>query len=104
MLSVAPASGRGQPCTQFQRNRRPLAPVWIMIKFLHDRGDMTPRTTIEMLIAEHGGWRVLRATLAALVRRRPKPPPDASGLGAHLRRDIGLNPVEPSRRHWDIRY
>jgi hypothetical protein len=50
-------------------------------------------TTLETLIEELGAWRVLRATLKALARRRRVQPHDARALSAHIRRDIGLPPA-----------
>ena len=64
-----------------------------------------PFATIEQLIARHGGWRILREVLAALLRcdRKSAPGVSEADLSAHLRRDVGLPPVPASPRHWDIR-
>ena len=63
-----------------------------------------PSVTIEMLIARHGVWRILRAVAAALVRRERKARRLMSNeMSEHLRRDVGLWPVPKSPRHWDVR-
>ncbi|MEM7644225.1 MAG: hypothetical protein AAF366_17120 [Pseudomonadota bacterium] len=49
------------------------------------------RTLIEAAIAAHGPLPVLRAALAALLRRKPKGRHVMAS--AHLRRDIGLPPL-----------
>jgi len=61
------------------------------VDFQPARPDAT-RNDIEALIARHGGLRVARSVLAALLRpnRAPPGPPDVRTLSNHLRRDIGL--------------
>ncbi len=51
------------------------------------------RATLDEIIDTHGLVPVLRALVARPFRRRPPLPP--LGLNAHLRRDIGLEPLEP---------
>ncbi|SEN41603.1 hypothetical protein SAMN04488103_10521 [Gemmobacter aquatilis] len=52
-----------------------------------------PVPDLHDLIAQHGPWRVLRATLAAILRpRRQRLPDDLSLLGPHILRDLGLGP------------
>ncbi|WP_102226123.1 hypothetical protein [Acidimangrovimonas sediminis] len=46
---------------------------------------------LDLVIAQHGAGKVLRAALVALIRRRQHAPPV---LSEHLRRDMGL-PYEP---------
>ncbi|SET44430.1 hypothetical protein [Paracoccus homiensis] len=58
---------------------------------------LTPRPSIERLIAHYGATAVLWATLRALMmprKKRPRPP-DPYALSPHMRRDIGLPPAEP---------
>lgn len=50
------------------------------------------RATLDEVIDTHGLLPVLRALVARPFRRRPVLPP--LGLNAHLRRDIGLEPLE----------
>lgn len=49
------------------------------------------RATLDDIIDTHGLFPVLRALVARPFRRRPPLPP--LGLNAHLRRDIGLEPL-----------
>ncbi len=62
--------------------------------------DMTPttpfdrtalRVTLDELVGNHGVWPVLRALLAQPFRRKSRTL--SLGLNAHLRRDIGLEPL-----------
>lgn len=50
------------------------------------------RATLDEIIDTHGLIPVLRALVARWFRRRSALPP--LGLNAHLRRDIGLEPLE----------
>ncbi|WP_179379239.1 hypothetical protein [Jannaschia marina] len=50
--------------------------------------------SIDDIIARHGPRRVLLAALRALLRPRARPP-DVRYLSNHVRRDIGLDPLEP---------
>jgi hypothetical protein len=51
--------------------------------------------TLDDIIDTHGLWSVLRALVARPFRRKAPLPP--LGLNAHLRRDIGLEPLQPPR-------
>jgi len=51
------------------------------------------RARLDEIIDAHGLFPVLRALALRLFRRWPAVPPLA--LNAHLRRDIGLEPLEP---------
>jgi hypothetical protein len=54
--------------------------------------------TLDDIIDSHGLWPVLRALMARPFHRvRPLPP---LGLNAHLRRDIGLEPLDDSGPSW----
>ena len=53
---------------------------------------VTLRVTLDEIIDTHGLFPVLRALVARPFRRAPALPP--LGLNAHLRRDIGLEPLE----------
>ena len=53
---------------------------------------ITLRVTLDEIIDTHGLFPVLRALVARPFRRQPAPP--LLGLNAHLRRDIGLEPLE----------
>lgn len=56
------------------------------------------RVALDDIIRTHGRWPVLLALAVRPFRRAPRVPP--LGLNAHLRRDIGLDPLEeaPDRR------
>ena len=57
------------------------------------------RATLDEIIDSHGLVPVLRALVARPFRRKPVLPPLA--LNAHLRRDIGLEPLEFGGPPWD---
>jgi hypothetical protein len=50
------------------------------------------RSRLDPIIDDHGPWPVLRAVLARAFRGNRHVPP--LGLNAHLRRDIGLPPLD----------
>jgi hypothetical protein len=58
------------------------------------------RTALDDIIRTHGRWRVLLALAVRPFWHAPRVPP--LGLNAHLRRDIGLDPLEdpPDRSLW----
>lgn len=57
------------------------------------------RAALDDIIETHGRWRVLLALLRPLRRDPPMPP---LGLNAHLRRDIGLEPLDEGGAGWDL--
>ena len=57
------------------------------------------RATLDEIIDSHGLVPVLRTLLARPFRRKPALSP--LGLNAHLRRDIGLEPLEFGGPPWD---
>jgi hypothetical protein len=57
------------------------------------------RVTLDDVIETHGRWRVFLALLLRPKRPAAKLPP--IGLNAHLRRDIGLEPLVGSGPPWD---
>ena len=58
-----------------------------------------PAVPLDVVIAQHGPWRVLRAALAALLRGKALQPPP---LADHLRRDIGLEPLPRQSLNWPL--
>jgi hypothetical protein len=65
--------------------------------------EIPPDITLTRLVDRHGAWATLRALAGVLWRRRPRRP-RAEALPDHLRRDIGLPPVEQApRHHWEVR-
>lgn len=67
-----------------------------MIKILIPVRGAISRPEIDRLVEDFGRWDVLRAVFSA-VFERPGRLPDAGDLPAHLRRDIGLPPVDVPR-------
>lgn len=67
-----------------------------MIKLLKPPSAMLLRPEVDRLVEEFGRRDVLRAAIGAVLRRR-SPPMEAGGLSAHVRRDIGLPPVDVPR-------
>lgn len=64
--------------------------------------EITPSVAMRALVDQHGVWAVLRALLAAVVR----PAPEVirlDDLSPHLRRDMGLPPIEGPRKYWELR-
>lgn len=57
------------------------------------------RGRLDDIIDSHGLWPVLRALIARAFRRNAPLPP--LRLNAHLRRDIGLEPLLPGGPPWD---
>lgn len=58
-------------------------------------GPQVPEQTISQTIAQYGAWTVLGAALLAVLNpQQLRPPPTtADNLDAHLRKDVGLPPV-----------
>ncbi len=85
--------------SHFTQDRGPVGrklPVTIMTPMLHSDRSALP-VTLDDFIETHGRWRVL---LALLVRpMRPKARLPSLGLNTHLRRDIGLEPLEDIGPH-----
>ena len=69
--------------------------------------ETTPSVAMRLLVDQHGVWAVLRGLMAALLRRGRKNPArrvvGLDDLSPHLRRDMGLPPLESPRKYWDLR-
>ena len=64
--------------------------------------ETTPSVALRLLVDQHGVWAVLRALAAALLT----PAPEVIGLdhlSPHMRRDMGLPPIEGPRKYWELR-
>ena len=64
--------------------------------------DMTPSVAMKLLVDRHGVWAVLRAFVALLLR----PEREAvrlDDLTPHMRRDMGLPPLEQPAKYWELR-
>ena len=59
---------------------------------------LRPHLILEELIAQHGIWNVLRATLQANTKHRQHRRPQINALNNHLRRDLGLPPQDAPPR------
>ena len=64
--------------------------------------ETAPSVALRLLVDQHGVWAVLRALAAALL------PPAREvvrldDLSPHMRRDMGLPPVEVPRKYWELR-
>lgn len=68
----------------------------IIMTFEETRAGLRPVPSIDAVLAAHGAGKVLAAAVAAMLRGRFRKtrPPDERCLSDHLRRDIGLPPVE----------
>jgi hypothetical protein len=62
----------------------------------------TPSVAMKLLVDQHGAWAVLRALVGALVPTRAEVI-RLDDLDAHMRRDMGLPPIEGPRRYWELR-
>ena len=64
--------------------------------------ETTPSVAVRLLVDQHGVWAVLRALAAALL----PPAREVVRLGdlsPHMRRDMGLPPIEGPRKYWELR-
>jgi hypothetical protein len=61
----------------------------------------TPSVAMKLLVDQHGIWAVLRALVAALAPARAEVI-RLNDLDDHMRRDMGLPPVEGPRRYWEL--
>ena len=64
--------------------------------------EATPLVAMKVLVEQHGAWTVLRALAAVLMPKRRKVVP-LEHLSAHMRRDIGLPPLEEHRQYRELR-
>jgi len=64
--------------------------------------DRPPSVLVADLIEKHGRLVVIAVLVRGIVRHRRKVLAGPHDLSAHMQRDIGLDPVLPSRRHWDF--
>ena len=69
--------------------------------------DMAPSVAMRLLMDQHGVWAVLRGLMAALIRPRRVLPARKTvrldDLSPHMRRDMGLPPIEGPRKYWELR-
>ena len=69
---------------------------------LVNNDETKPSVAIKLLVEQHGAWRVLRAFLALFLAPEQK----AARLGdlsPHMRRDMGLPPLEQPAKYWELR-
>lgn len=64
--------------------------------------ETTPSVALKQLVDQHGAWAVLRALAAALLPKR-REAVWLDDLTPHMRRDLGLPPVDSPRKYWELR-
>lgn len=64
--------------------------------------EITPTVALQLLVAEHGVWTVLRAFLAVFLAPK-RETVRLDSLSPHMRRDMGLPPLEGPRKYWELR-
>ncbi len=69
---------------------------------LVNKDETTPSVAMELLVARHGVWVVLVAFVALLIRPK-REVVQLDDLSPHLRKDMGLPPIEQPRKHWELR-
>lgn len=69
---------------------------------LANNEETSPSMAVKLLVDQHGAWTVLRAYVALFfVPKREGVRLD--DLSPHMRRDMGLPPVEQPRKYWELR-
>ena len=63
--------------------------------------ETTPSVAMKLLVDQHGVWAVLQA-LAAVMMPKWREEVRLDDLTPHLRRDMGLPPVEQPRKYWEL--
>lgn len=69
---------------------------------LANNDETTPSMAVKLLVDQHGAWTVLRAyvTLLLVPKREVVRLDD---LSPHMRRDMGLPPIDSPRKYWELR-
>ena len=62
----------------------------------------TPSVAVRLLVDQHGVWAILRALAAALLTPT-REVVRLDDLSPHMRRDMGLPPIESGRKYWELR-
>ena len=62
----------------------------------------TPAVALTLLVEQHGVWAVVRALIATVLRPQPEVI-RLDDLSPHMRRDMGLPPIEGPRKYWELR-
>lgn len=80
------------------------ADLSVQMNAILNREENTTFRAIETLVARDGIWKVVIAFVALLAQRKRKARPLFDNeLNAHMRRDIGLPPVDQPRDYWELR-
>ena len=69
---------------------------------LANSNETTPFVGVQLLVDQHGIWAVLRAVVGLLL----KPSREVvrlDDLAPHMRRDMGLPPIDSPRKYWELR-
>ena len=69
---------------------------------LFNNEETTPSVAMKLLVDQHGVWAVLRALAAALMPKR-REVVRLDTLTPHMRRDMGLPPIDSPRKYWELR-
>ena len=64
--------------------------------------ETAPSVALRLLVDQHGVWAILRALAAALLTP-PREVVRLEDLSPHMRRDMGLPPIESGRKYWELR-
>ena len=69
---------------------------------LANSNETTPSVAVKLLVDQHGVWAVLRA-FVVLVVRHEREVVVLDHLSPHMRRDMGLPPIEQPTKYWELR-
>ena len=62
----------------------------------------TPTVALTLLVEQHGVWAVVRGLISVLMPAR-REVVQLDHLTPHMRRDMGLPPIEGPRKYWELR-
>ena len=78
-------------------------PIYVnKMNALANSDETTPSVAVKLLVDQHGLWAVFTAVMATLLPKR-REVVRLDDLTPHLRRDMGLPPIEQSRKYWELR-
>jgi hypothetical protein len=63
--------------------------------------ETAPSVAMKLLVDQHGLWAVLRALVAVLMPMR-RETVQLDYLSPHMRRDMGLPPVDSPKKYWEL--
>lgn len=78
-------------------------PIYVnKMNALANSDETTPSVAVKLLVDQHGLWAVFTAVMATLLPKR-REVVRLDDLTPHLRRDMGLPPIEQPRKYWELR-